>query len=242
MDSNCRKLGETPYRECRKQAAIYNDALGSMERAAEMLGVSVNTLSNYELGVTVPPVNIIIVMADLYRAPQLKTMYCKNECLIGRCMPVAVKAGNIDNIVIRIIKQFKESRIEGLKDKLIGIAEDGKVSEEEEKELNEICQELDEMVKTVWELKLVQERECSCGITRKNYKKYKARLNDGWSEEELLAAVTTYATECKRNRTDEKYIKHASTFFSETTPFVDYLKKKEETVKPERTNESNPFR
>lgn len=79
MDSNCRKLGETPYRECRKQAAIYNDALGSMERAAEMLGVSVNTLSNYELGVTVPPVNIIIVMADLYRAPQLKTMYCKNQ-------------------------------------------------------------------------------------------------------------------------------------------------------------------
>lgn len=64
MDSNCRKLGETPYRECRKQAAIYNDALGSMERAAEMLGVSVNTLSNYELGVTVPPVDIIIVMAD----------------------------------------------------------------------------------------------------------------------------------------------------------------------------------
>ena len=44
MDSNCRKLGETPYRECRKQAAIYNDALGSMERAAEMLGVSRPTL------------------------------------------------------------------------------------------------------------------------------------------------------------------------------------------------------
>lgn len=149
MDSNCRKLGETPYRECRKQAAIYNDALGSMERAAEMLGVSVNTLSNYELGVTVPPVDIIIVMADLYRAPQLKTMYCKNECLIGRCMPVAVEAGSIDNIVIRIIKQFKESRIEGLKDKLIGIAEDGKVSEEEEKELNEICQELDEIQELV---------------------------------------------------------------------------------------------
>ena len=114
MDSNCRKLGETPYRECRKQAAIYNDALGSMERAAEMLGVSVNTLSNYELGVTVPPVDIIIVMADLYRAPQLKTMYCKNECLIGRCMPVAVEAGSIDNIVLRIIKQFKESKIESL--------------------------------------------------------------------------------------------------------------------------------
>ena len=74
------------------------------------------------------------------------------------------------------------------------------------------------------------------------YKKYKARLNDGWSENELLAAVTGYAMECKRNRTDEKYIKHASTFFSETTPFVDYLKKKEEPEKPVRTEGVNPFR
>ena len=74
------------------------------------------------------------------------------------------------------------------------------------------------------------------------YKKYKARLNDGWSEEELLAAATAYATECKKNRTDEKYIKYASTFFSETTPFTDYLKKKEETAKQERTDGSNPFR
>lgn len=82
MDSNCRKLGETPYRECRKQAAIYNDALGSMERAAEMLGVSVNTLSNYELGVTVPPVDIIIVMADLFaqKASSSATSYTTMLC------------------------------------------------------------------------------------------------------------------------------------------------------------------
>ena len=168
MDSNCRKPGENPYRDCRKKAAIYNDALSSMERAAEMLGVSVSTLSNYELGVTVPPVDIIIVMADLYHSPQLKTQYCKNECLIGGCMPVAVEAGNIDNVTIRIIKQFQEKRIEDFKERLIRIAEDGHVSKEETKELNELCEELDEMLKTMWELKLVQERECRCGNSRKN--------------------------------------------------------------------------
>lgn len=166
MDSNCKKTDENPYRECRKKAAIYNDALSSMERAAEMLGVSVSTLSNYELGVTVPPVDIIIVMADLYCAPQLKTMYCKKECFIGRCMPIAVDIGRIDNIVLRIIKQFGESRIENLKDKLIVIAEDGKVSKEELKELKDICRELDELIKTVWELKLIQERECCHGNSR----------------------------------------------------------------------------
>lgn len=168
MDSNCRKLDENPYRECRKKAATYNDALCSMERAAEMLGVSVSTLSNYELGVTVPPVDIIIMMADLYRAPQLKTMYCKNECLIGKCMPVATETGSLENIVLRLVNQFKESRIEGLKDKLIGIAEDGKVGAEERKEFSEICQKLDEIVETVWELKLIQERESDCGNSRKN--------------------------------------------------------------------------
>lgn len=73
------------------------------------------------------------------------------------------------------------------------------------------------------------------------YKKYKARLNDGWSEEELLEAVVGYAEECKKNRTDEKYIKHASTFFSETTPFVDYLKKKENVIQAEREDGVNPF-
>lgn len=74
------------------------------------------------------------------------------------------------------------------------------------------------------------------------YKKYRARLNDGWSEKELLVAVEGYAAECKRNRTDEKYIKHASTFFSEATPFVDYLKKDEKSEKTEPAVGDNPFR
>lgn len=74
------------------------------------------------------------------------------------------------------------------------------------------------------------------------YKKYKARLNDGWSEEDLFSAVKGYAAECGKNRTEEKYIKHASTFFSETTPFVDYLKKKEKIEEPQRNTGSNPFR
>lgn len=74
MDHSCMKQLVNPYRECRKQAATYNRALSSMEKAAELLGVAVSTMSNYELGITVPPVDIIVKMADLYRAPQLRTI------------------------------------------------------------------------------------------------------------------------------------------------------------------------
>lgn len=59
----------------------------------------------------------------------------------------------------------------------------------------------------------------------KAYKCYNARLNDGYSEEELLTAATEYAKECKERKTEERYIKLGSTFLSSSTPFVDYLKK-----------------
>lgn len=57
------------------------------------------------------------------------------------------------------------------------------------------------------------------------YKAYQARLNAGYSEEELMQAVNNYAAECKKNKTEQKYIKHGSTFFGNSTPFVDYLDK-----------------
>lgn len=56
------------------------------------------------------------------------------------------------------------------------------------------------------------------------YKKYKARLNDGFSEEELLRAAMAYAAQCKKQQTEKCYIKLGKTFLSETTPFVDFLR------------------
>lgn len=57
----------------------------------------------------------------------------------------------------------------------------------------------------------------------KAYKCYKARLADGFSEDELLLAVKRYADECKNNHTDERYIKLGATFLGPNTPFLDYL-------------------
>ena len=59
----------------------------------------------------------------------------------------------------------------------------------------------------------------------KAYKCYQARLNDGFSEIELLEAAKKYAQECKKDHREEKYIKLASTFIGPSTPFTDYLRK-----------------
>lgn len=56
------------------------------------------------------------------------------------------------------------------------------------------------------------------------YKSYQARLNDGFSEDELETAVKRYAESCRLLETEERYIKHAATFFGTNTPFLDFLK------------------
>ena len=57
----------------------------------------------------------------------------------------------------------------------------------------------------------------------KAYKCYMARLADGFSEDELETAVKRYTDECKKNHTEERYIKLGATFLGPNTPFVDYL-------------------
>lgn len=72
------------------------------------------------------------------------------------------------------------------------------------------------------------------------YKKYLARLNDGWSPEQLLQSAKKYRSQIVNERTEEKYIKHAKTFLSENTPFADYLTKTErQASKP--VEEENPY-
>lgn len=60
------------------------------------------------------------------------------------------------------------------------------------------------------------------------YKKFQARVNEGYAERELITACENYAAECRKNKTEARFIKHASTFLSSTRPFLDYLPKKGE--------------
>ena len=75
------------------------------------------------------------------------------------------------------------------------------------------------------------------------YAKYNARLNEGWSSEQLKEATAAYAAQIKRNGTEEKYIKHPQTFFGPNNPFIDFLKNKGSLVEetPDAQRISNPF-
>ena len=75
MGRGSTKGNENVYFVARKRAAMYNERLYSREGAAELLGISVSTLADYELGNTkVVPVDKVVLMADLYNAPGIASM------------------------------------------------------------------------------------------------------------------------------------------------------------------------
>lgn len=159
MGKGCMKENTNVYFRARKEAAIYNEKLYGREGAAEMLGVSVSTLADYELGNTkVVPVDKVVLMADLYNCPELKTGYCKYECPIGMLMPLATKMASLEGIALRLVKEFDSEKIRAIQRSFIDIAEDGIISEDEKPELEAIMKKLDEMAMVISQMKLAGEK------------------------------------------------------------------------------------
>lgn len=68
------------------------------------------------------------------------------------------------------------------------------------------------------------------------YKQYQARLNEGYSEEELLQAVKLYAEECKTENRELRFIKHCKTFLGVNGAFAEYIRRE---INTNETNEDN---
>lgn len=156
MDCCCTNSGSTIYFECRKKAGVYNEKLRSRESAAEYLGVSVSSLANYELGITIPPADIVIRMADLYGSPELQNLHCKSGCPLGKEQTLAVEIKSLEAVTIGIVSKLDEEEIEEVKRKLLAIASDGKVKPEEETYFKNIVDELDKLALAIGELKLLR--------------------------------------------------------------------------------------
>lgn len=147
------------YFQARKKAAIYNERLYSREGAAELLGISVSTLADYELGNTkVVPVDKVVLMADLYCAPELIAGYCMRECPVHGFLPLATEEKSIQGIALRLLKGFNEDEIKTLKVDLIEITEDGIISQEEIQKLKEILKKLESMAEVISEMKIAGEK------------------------------------------------------------------------------------
>ena len=139
MGRDAAKACENQCFRCRKEAAKYNDKLGSREGAAELLGISVSSLADYELGTT-----------------KVIPWYCSSECLIGKSLEMpSPEIASVERTTMKLLKQLRQGDIEQVKEKLIDITADGIISKDEWADLTEILDYLDGLIRAARELKLI---------------------------------------------------------------------------------------
>lgn len=124
-----------------------------------MLGVSVSTLADYELGNTkVVPVDKVVLMADLYNAPELKYQYCKHECPIGRNLPVATEQAPVERIALRVMNELDVDAIAAMLKTIIKVSADGEIDDTELDQIAEVSHKMEGIQKAISEFQLMAEK------------------------------------------------------------------------------------
>lgn len=142
--------------EARIAAAKWNKKLYSREGAYDVTGVSADVIAAVERGThKCMPVDVAVTLADEYNAPQLLNHYCLYECPIGCRHSISEEVPGIERVTLKLIKSLKVDQLADIKEKLVDIAEDGVISDDEKPDLKEILDYLDDLAKTVSELKTI---------------------------------------------------------------------------------------
>lgn len=164
MGRDAKKAAGNPWYEARINAAKYDDRLSSREGAAERLGMSASSVADAELGLTkFMPVDKAVLMADAYNAPHLLNHYCLNECPIGCRRPLSDEDLDIDRVTVRVLKNLKVSQLNDIKDKLLDIAEDGVITEDEKPDFKAVMEYLNELARALSELQTVSQKVLNGG-------------------------------------------------------------------------------
>lgn len=150
------KAADNPFCQARLKAAEYNEKFFSKEYAADQLHISAGQLQDYELGITkcIPP-DSILRMADVYNAPELRNLYCREMCPLGCDMP-KLELEDLDRITVKAMSTFR--KMAETKEILLDITEDGQISTEEQPELEKVLKNLDEVSAIAQSLKIWAEK------------------------------------------------------------------------------------
>lgn len=155
----------------RENKTVYQtrrEALGwSRARAAEETYISENRLEKIETGKTMAAPEDIVAMADAFNYPELCNYYCVNECAIGDKLDIPVtERKSLPTIVLEVLTTLNQLNKE--KDRLIEIASDEQITEDEMNDFIRIHDNLENISATVDSLKLWLSDAISTGSINKS--------------------------------------------------------------------------
>lgn len=147
MGRKSTKENKNIYQTSRENAGFTRDS------AAEQLEfISSDRIEKIENEKTAPHPDEILAMADCYKNPSLCNYYCSHECPIGKEYVPEVAAKDLSMITLEMLSTLNSLSKE--KDRMIDIAADGKITEDEVTDFLRIKSNLDNMSLAIESLKL----------------------------------------------------------------------------------------
>lgn len=159
------------YQLCREEQGL------TREKASEkMAGVSASRIEKIEYELQEPTPYDIIQMADCYKRPELCNYYCSHKCVIGDRYVPAIEVSDLSDIILETIASLDE--INPLTSRLIQIARDGKITDDEIRDFALISKKLDEVSLAVdslnlWVDKMVSENNINIELLEAEREKLK---------------------------------------------------------------------
>lgn len=151
MSKYATKAAGNMFCQARYEASKINDRLSSREGAAEELGIDRTRIARIELGSIIPYPEEVLLMADIYKAPEVRGNYCRELCPLGKGMPKIESHQDLDRIALRALYSFR--KINEAKELLLDITADGVITEDEKPDLEKIIATLDEVNEVTQNLK-----------------------------------------------------------------------------------------
>ena len=144
-------------RSVKKDKNIYQlsrEALDlTRDKASEQMEyISADRIEKIESGRSLPHPDEILTMASCYKKPGLCNYYCSHECPISIRYIPEVEDKDLPRIVLEMLASL--NMVEKERDRLIDIAVDGEISEDEYKDFNSIRDKLVSLSHSVESLKL----------------------------------------------------------------------------------------
>ena len=140
------------------------EAMGlSREAASEVLEtIPPERIERIENEKFLPHPDEVLLMAERYKAPMLCNYYCSQQCPIGQQYVPEVEIKELSSIVLEMLASLNS--VNKRKDRLIEIAADGKIDNDEIDDFIFIQEELERISITVETLQLWSERMLANGI------------------------------------------------------------------------------
>lgn len=137
---------ENIYRIARRTAGL------TQERWAECLGISPEAVRQYEAGIIMPSDETVIRMVEVSGLHILGYRHLvRKSRLAAKILPELEEQKGLPEAVLGLLIQLDDFREDGMK-KLVRIAADGKIDEDETEEYLRILEQLRELLRRGYEL------------------------------------------------------------------------------------------